>query len=88
MFCYGKCYPYEYKRYEIPQPPADFVAELGDILEEKGITDLVGIQTYTGGIVGIENTDHDLHVSITVDQDEKEPMPKNMVAASWAFFRV
>lgn len=38
--------------------------------------------------LGIESTYLDLHVSIAVDQDEKEPMPENMAAASWAFFPV
>jgi hypothetical protein len=54
----------------------------------KGLTDLVGFQTYTNGIVGLESTDRETNVSTTVDQDEKLPVPEGMAPASWAFFRV
>ncbi|KFY47337.1 hypothetical protein V495_02002 [Pseudogymnoascus sp. VKM F-4514 (FW-929)] len=88
IFHKGTCYPYEYKRYAVPQPSAEFVADLGDLLEEKGLTDLVGFQTYTDGIVGLESTDRETNVSTTIDQDEKLPVPEGMAPASWAFFRV
>lgn len=88
IFHKGTCYPYEYKRYAVPQPSAAFVADLGNLLEEKGLTDLVGFQTYTNGIVGLEITDRKTNVSTTVEQDEKLPVPKGMAPASWAFFRV
>lgn len=88
IFYKGTCYPYEYKRYTVPQPSPAFVADLGDLLEEKGLTDLVGFQTYTNGIVGLESTDRETNVSTTVDQDEKLPVPEGMAPASWAFFRV
>ncbi|OBT38665.1 hypothetical protein VE00_11093, partial [Pseudogymnoascus sp. WSF 3629] len=61
---------------------------LGDLLVAKGLTDLVGFQTYTNGIVGLESTDRETNVSTTVDQDEKLPVPEGMAPASWAFFRV
>lgn len=82
----GTCYPYEYKRYPVPQPRAEFVAELGDVLEAHGVTDLVGFQTYTNGVVALEGTQD--NVSTTIEQDEKLPVPAGMAPASWAFFRV
>lgn len=88
IFYKGTCYPYEYKRYAVPQPSAEFVADLGDLLEEQRLTDLVGFQTYTNGTVGLESTDRETNVSTTVDQDEKLPVPEGMAPASWAFFRV
>ncbi|KFZ02095.1 hypothetical protein V501_09668 [Pseudogymnoascus sp. VKM F-4519 (FW-2642)] len=88
MFYQGRCYPYEYKRYAVPQPPAAFIADLGEVLESQGICDLVGLQTYTDGVVGLESTDYDTNVSTTVEQDEEAPMPAGMAPASWAFFRV
>ncbi|OBT44157.1 hypothetical protein VE00_04822 [Pseudogymnoascus sp. WSF 3629] len=88
IFYKGTCYPYEYKRYAVPQPSPAFVADLGNLLEEQGLTDLVGFQTYTNGIVGLESTDRETNVSTTVDQDEKLPVPEGMAPASWAFFRV
>ncbi|KFY33663.1 hypothetical protein V494_07438 [Pseudogymnoascus sp. VKM F-4513 (FW-928)] len=88
VFHKGTCYPYEYKRYAVPQPSTAFVADLGNLLEEKGLTDLVGFQTYANGIVGLESTDRETNVSTTIDQDEKLPVPEGMAPASWAFFRV
>jgi hypothetical protein len=88
IYSQGVCYPYEYKRYAIPQPSAEFVAELGELLKAHGICDLVGFQTYTDGVVGLESTDRKTNVSTTIEQDEKLPVPEGMAPASWAFFRV
>ena len=86
MFFEGKCYPYEYKRYAVPQPSGEFVEDFGKVLEKEGFCDLIGFQTYTDGIVGLESTVN--NVSTTVEQDEKLPVPDGMAPASWAFFRV
>ncbi|KFZ25113.1 hypothetical protein V502_00407 [Pseudogymnoascus sp. VKM F-4520 (FW-2644)] len=86
MFYEGKCYPYEYKRYPVPQPSEEFVEEYGKVLEKAGFCDLIGFQTYTDGVVGLESTEN--NVSTTVEQDEKLPVPEGMAPASWAFFRV
>ncbi|OBT83517.1 hypothetical protein VE02_07369 [Pseudogymnoascus sp. 03VT05] len=86
IFYKGTCYPYEYKRYAVPQLSPEFVADLGDLLEEKDLTDLVGFQTYTNEVVGLESTDRETNVSTTVDQDEKLPVPEGMAPASLGIF--
>lgn len=88
MFYQGRWYPYEYKRYAVQQPPAAFLVDLGEILQSQGICDLVGLQTYTDGVIGLESTDYETNVSTTVEQGEEAPVPAGMEPASWAFFRL
>ena len=87
MFHKGKLYPYEFKRYACATPPIAFIEDYGRILEKHGLTDLLGFQVYTDGIIGLESTDKDAKVSTTVDQPESVPAPEGMTEASWAFFR-
>lgn len=76
----------EYKRSEaVPQPPREFVEDYGRLLQSAGFTGLFGFQVYTDGVMGLESTME--NISTTVEQDENEPIPEGMAAASWAFFR-
>ncbi|KAJ0413273.1 hypothetical protein BJY00DRAFT_319945 [Aspergillus carlsbadensis] len=91
LFHEGKLYPYEFKRGEegLSEPPAEFVNESGAILTEHGLCDVIGLQAYTDGIVGMENTDHESRVSTTKSYAEGAPeltVPRNAVVASFAFF--
>ncbi|KAL4884861.1 hypothetical protein BJY04DRAFT_180916 [Aspergillus karnatakaensis] len=92
LFHEGKLYPYEFKRgaeEESNEPPLEFVNELGTILEKHGLCDVIGLQAYTDGIVGMEKTDHERNVSTTRSFPEGAPElqdPRNAVVASFAFF--
>lgn len=87
-------HPYEFKRLapgdeSLPIPPQKFVTELGLLLEREGLSDIIGLQVYTDGIVGVESTDHDTNVSTTVDHEEKAMAAMDTSAyqnASFAFF--
>ncbi|KAL3454237.1 hypothetical protein BJX65DRAFT_302024 [Aspergillus insuetus] len=86
-----RLYPYEFKRgkEELSEPPAEFVNELGLILVEHGLCDVIGLQVYTDGVVGMESTDHESRVSMTKSYAEGAPevmTPENAVVASFAFF--
>ncbi|KAL3481027.1 hypothetical protein BJX99DRAFT_254007 [Aspergillus californicus] len=90
LFHDGKLYPYEFRRGGVlEEPPAAFVDELGEILIEHGLCDVIGLQSYTDGIVGMENTDHETNISTTKSYPEgaeEVTAPKNSVVASFAFF--
>ncbi|KAL2785463.1 hypothetical protein BJX66DRAFT_347486 [Aspergillus keveii] len=91
LFHDGRLYPYEFKRGEegLNEPPAEFVNELGAILVEHGLSDVIGLQAYTDGVVGMESTDHESRVSTTKSYAEGAPevtAPRNSVVASFAFF--
>ncbi|KAL3457685.1 hypothetical protein BJX64DRAFT_292922 [Aspergillus heterothallicus] len=95
LFHEGKLYPYEFKRGEEGgkeegvEPPAGFVSELGAILAEKGLCDVIGLQAYDEGVVGMESTDREKRTSITKSYPEgKEEFDngKKSVVASFAFF--
>lgn len=76
----------EYKRTEaVPQPQREFVEEYGKLLQSAGFTGLFGFQVYSDGVLGLESTMD--NISTTVEQDEHEPIPEGMAAASWAFFQ-
>ncbi|KAJ6787682.1 hypothetical protein PWT90_09647 [Aphanocladium album] len=97
LFHKGRLYPYEFKRSSseeggsLPVPPQDFVTELGLLLEERGLSEVIGLQVYTDGVVGVESTDHETNVSTTVDVDEKDAgkyvHQPSYVRASFAFFK-
>lgn len=95
LFHKAKLYPYEYKRVlsaeRLPTPPQDFVTDLGLVLEKEGLSDIIGLQLYTNGVVGVESTDHDTNISTTVDHEEKDTgefiHSPRMVKASFAFFK-
>lgn len=70
------------KRYAVQQPPAAFLVDLGEILQSQGICDLVGLQTYTDGVIGLESTDYETNVSTTVEQGEEAPVPAGMEPTS------
>ncbi|KAE8147780.1 hypothetical protein BDV25DRAFT_142428 [Aspergillus avenaceus] len=61
----GSLFPYEFKRgmVALPTPPGDFVTELGVILQEHGLCDIIGLQVYEYGVVGMESTDHGKRIS-------------------------
>lgn len=86
MFHNGKLYPFNFKRYPCTVPPSDFVEAYGRILEENGLTDLLGFQVYTNGVIGLEDTDVEAKASTTVDSSETAPVLKEMAPASWPFF--
>ncbi|KAJ2983155.1 hypothetical protein NQ176_g899 [Zarea fungicola] len=93
LFYNGALYPYEFKRLppgqSIAEPPQDFRTDLGHILEKKGLCDIIGLQSYSEGVVGVESTDHDTRVSTTVDHDESfDPSAHRgkIQMASFAFF--
>jgi hypothetical protein len=90
LFHQGKLYPYEYKRGQgFPEPPMDLVNELGAILQDIGLCDVMGLQVYEDGVVGMETTDFEGRVSTTksypegTQEFEKDP---NVITASFAFF--
>jgi hypothetical protein len=93
LFYQGKLYPYEFKRVRVGQslsvPPAEFAAELCKVLQESQLADLIGIQLYTDGIIGLETTDHVTRTSTTVDYQEGSEDFKHYAKAmaSFAFFR-
>jgi hypothetical protein len=67
------------------------VNELGVILKETGLCDVIGLQAYTPGILGVESTDHEKRVSTTesypeAEGEERLANKKNVVIASFAFF--
>jgi hypothetical protein len=89
LFYEGKLFPYEFKRGNaLPIPPVDFVTELGLILQDNGLCDIIGLQVYEDGIVGMETTDHAARISTTVDYPEGAAKLKQTKAAmaSFAFF--
>ncbi|KAL4969857.1 uncharacterized protein BDV14DRAFT_195388 [Aspergillus stella-maris] len=98
LFHEGKLYPYEYRRVEKdergevdPNLPQAFIDELGAILAERRISDVIGIQSYNAGIVGMESTDRPTRTSTTKSYAEGseegiEATRKNAVVASFAFF--
>ena len=52
----GKLYPYEFVRGEDRiDPPSEFIDELGAILAERALSDLIGVQVYNEGFVSVEN---------------------------------
>ncbi|KAL4969854.1 uncharacterized protein BDV14DRAFT_195385 [Aspergillus stella-maris] len=92
LFHGGKLYPYEFSRGEERlEPPAEFIDDLGAILAERGLSDLIGVQVYNEGFVSVENTDVEKRISATTlyPEDAKEvqgqPHPR-AVMASFAFF--
>jgi hypothetical protein len=89
LFYDGKLYPYEFKRGNaLPIPPVDFVTELGLILQANSLCDIIGLQVYENGIVGMESTDHAARVSTTINYSEGAAELKQAKAAmaSFAFF--
>ncbi|KAL4799562.1 hypothetical protein BDV19DRAFT_261363 [Aspergillus venezuelensis] len=100
LFHEGKLYPYEYRRVEKekdegaevePNLPQEFINELGSILAENGISDIIGIQSYNPGIVGMESTDRPTRTSTTKSyvegsEEAMEATKENAVVASFAFF--
>jgi hypothetical protein len=88
LFYKGKLFAYEFKRvnYGLPIPPPEFVAELGSILEAERLCDIIGIQLYMDGLVGVESTDHEARVSTTVNYSENEVNNDQDGSASFAFF--
>lgn len=90
LFHDGKLYPYEFTRGSNSGPvlPQEFVDELGRVLMENDLCDVIGVQVYKDGVVGFECTDHEKRVSTTVEYGEEEtPETEGMVRASFAFFR-
>lgn len=67
----------------------NFVNELGAILQDIGLCDVMGLQVYEDGVVGMETTDFEGRVSTIksypegTQQFEKDP---NVITASFAFF--
>ncbi|KAL2839090.1 hypothetical protein BJY01DRAFT_257811 [Aspergillus pseudoustus] len=99
LFHAGKLYPYEFKRAGnddgeaagegVMEPPAAFVGELGAILVETGLCDVIGLQAYSEGVVGMESTDREKRVSTTrsyPEGAEELKSTRNSVVASFAFF--
>ncbi|KAL2814884.1 hypothetical protein BDW59DRAFT_167025 [Aspergillus cavernicola] len=89
LFHDGKLFPYEFKRGDVlPTPPADFVTELGLILQTNSLCDIIGLQTYQDGIVEMEKTDHAARISTTTSYPEgaeEVKQPKASIS-SFAFF--
>ncbi|KAL4938271.1 hypothetical protein BDV06DRAFT_201218 [Aspergillus oleicola] len=95
LFDEGKLYPYEYRRSEKgddrpPKLPTEFINEFGAILAENGIGDIIGLQSYNPGVVGMEITDHATRTSTTKmyaeGSDEALKETRRAVVASFAFF--
>ncbi|KAF7593659.1 hypothetical protein BBP40_011065 [Aspergillus hancockii] len=89
LFYDGKLFPYEFKRgMPLPTPSVPFITELGAILQANDLWNIIGIQAYTDGFVGMETTDHEAKVSTTVEYSECAPELKETKAAmaSFAFF--
>lgn len=91
LFYQGKLFPYEFKRGgPLPKPPTEFITELGSVLQSSGLCDIIGVQVYEDGIVGLESTDHENRISTTTNYPEEAPELKerNAATASFAFFRM
>jgi hypothetical protein len=63
------------------------VQELGEIFERTNLDSIVDLQLHADGIIDLGSTDHRTRVSTIVDQPEPEPVPQDMRAASFEFFR-
>ena len=96
LYYEGKLVPYEFrhspgvnpKDLGLPTLPPQFVTDLGHLLQDRDLCDIIGIQLYTNGTVGMEGTDHAERFSTTEDHDEKTYVPPhNANRASFAFFR-
>ncbi|KAH8428351.1 uncharacterized protein LDX57_006052 [Aspergillus melleus] len=89
LFHNEKLFPYEFKRGgPLPKPPAEFITELGSLLQSNDLCDIIGVQVYEDGIVGMESTDHAKRISTTINYPEMAPELKerNAKIASFAFF--
>ncbi|KAL2818724.1 hypothetical protein BDW59DRAFT_175072 [Aspergillus cavernicola] len=71
LFHDRKLLPYEVKQGDIlPTPPADFVAELGLMLQTNSLYNIIGLQIFQDGIVGMEKIDYAARISTTVSYPE------------------
>jgi hypothetical protein len=74
LFYDGKMFSYESKRERpLPTPHAVYITDLGAILKANGLWDIIGIQAYADGTIGMNTTDHKAKFSMTVDYLEGAP---------------